>query len=134
MKSFFCFFGFGVLFLLACVGNKDITQEQEEQIINNLFLEIIQIASNESCEDGSQWDFAPIGSKACGGPMGYIAYPKNIDVEAFLKKVAKYTQKQREFDQKWGIGSDCSIPARPKSVDCEGGKPIFRYDATSVKH
>jgi len=32
-----------------------------------------------------------------------------------------------EFNEKWGIISDCSIPSQPNAVICENGNPVLEY-------
>jgi hypothetical protein len=42
-----------------------------------------------------------IGSKACGGPTGFIAYSLKLNTTDFLDKVEKYTNSQKRFNNKW---------------------------------
>ena len=60
-------------------------------------------------------------------PVGYIAYSTNINTELFLNKIEEHRNAQHEFNQKWGIISDCSVPPKPSSVICENGDPVFKY-------
>jgi hypothetical protein len=57
----------------------------------------LQSVNNENPAD---WNFTPIGSKACGGPTGFIAYSLKLNTTDFLDKVEKYTPK-KEFNNKW---------------------------------
>lgn len=132
MKSIYLLGFLVVLFLGACSADKQVTQEQDEQVLRELLTEIEQMASSVSCEDDTEWKFTAIGSKACGGNLGYIAYSQKIDEKVFLEKVAIFTQKQQEYNIKWSIVSDCSIPAKPTSVVCIKGKPEFRYGNNNV--
>ena len=92
-----------------------------------LFNEISTIAYSVSCTDSSNWNFTAYGAKACGGPQGYIAYSNEIDVTAFLEKIAIYTQAEKEYNFNYGVVSDCSVPIEPKSVTCSNGYPILNY-------
>lgn len=77
-------FLFGIC--LSCSKNNELTQEQEAQNLNKLFTEIESLATNENCNESTEWTFTSYGSKACGGPAGFIAYSKNIDTEFFLEE------------------------------------------------
>ncbi|CAM1341189.1 hypothetical protein [Tenacibaculum amylolyticum] len=102
-------------------------QEKDYQELMELFEEIYTIATSKTCEDANNWSFTTYGSKACGGYQGFIAYPKTINVNEFLEKVAIYTQKEEEYNIKWDIISTCELPAQPTEVVCENGKPVFKY-------
>ena len=69
---------FGLNFLLviffSCGNNNELTKEQENQNLIQLFSEIERLANSESCTDSSEWTFTDYGSKACGGPVGFTAY------------------------------------------------------------
>jgi len=88
--------------------------------------EIIMLSESVSCTSSNEWKFTPMGSKACGGPIRYIAYHQSID-RKFLALVESFTQKQKEYNVKNNVVSDCMMVAEPKSVTCEGGKPILVY-------
>jgi hypothetical protein len=118
-------FIFGVL--LSCNDNNELTQEQEGQNLNQLFSEIENLATSENCDDSAEWTFTNYGNKACGGSVGFIAYSTNIDTELFLEKVEEHRTAQSEFNEKWGIISDCSIPSQPSTVICENGNPVLEY-------
>ena len=121
----------GILFLFgfcfSCNENNDLMKEQESQNLNQMLSEIQTIANSKTCNNSSEWTFVSYGSKACGGPVGYIAYATIIDTDDFLKKIEEHRAAQKEFNKKWGIISDCSLPSQPSAVICENGKPVFRY-------
>lgn len=117
---FFCFVG--------CERKNPInSKEIDEQELFNLRSEINELSEQVNCENNANWKFTAIGAKACGGPTGFIAYSANINEVEFLKKVDLYTQKQKAFNAKWAIGSDCSAPSPPKAIECVNGKPKFIY-------
>ncbi len=103
------------------------TQEQEAQKLELMLSEIKNLSTSTNCDESSEWTFTALGSKACGGPSGYIAYSTKIDTKSFLEKVAKYTSAQEKYNQKWGIISDCASIAPPIGIICENGKPTFKY-------
>jgi hypothetical protein len=111
----------------SCNYDDALTQEQQAQNLDQMFSEIEILATSENCDDSAEWTFTSYGSKACGGPLGFIAYPINIGTELFLKKIEEYTTAQQEFNQKWGIVSDCSVPSQPSEIICENGSPVFEY-------
>ncbi|GGD13783.1 lipocalin-like domain-containing protein [Hyunsoonleella pacifica] len=102
-------------------------QEQDYRILMSLFDDINELIDGIACENAEDWAFAPYGSKSCGGPQGYVAYPKSIDVEAFLEKVEIYTQAENEYNIKWSVFSTCDITPQPTAVVCENGFPILKY-------
>lgn len=125
LKFIGIFFLIGICF--SCSDSEGVTQEQEAQILNQMFSEIENLASNVNCNNSSQWAFTNYGSKACGGPIGFIAYSTNIDIDSFLEKIEEHRTAQKEFNEKWGLISDCSIPSQPSGIICENGKPVFEY-------
>ena len=121
----------GLFFLIgiccSCKQDDEINQEQEAETLNQMFSEIENLASNVSCDDSAEWTFTNFGSKPCGGPVGFIAYSTNIDIDLFLESIEEHRIKQNEFNKKWGLISDCSIPRQPIGVICEDGHPVLEY-------
>lgn len=109
------------------VKNSETAQKQEADSLNQLFSEIKNMVSGMECEDSSEWSFSSFGSKACGGPVGYLAYPTKIDTTLLSEKIEKHKVAQGKFNEKWGIISDCSLPSKPKGIICKEGEPIFTY-------
>ncbi|MBN3582737.1 hypothetical protein JYB64_10115 [Algoriphagus aestuarii] len=95
--------------------------------LDELYAKIISLSESKTCTDSSEWKFTAIGKKACGGPIGYIAYSKGINEENFLDLVDQYTKLQEEYNEKNGAISDCSLEAPPSGISCENGKPVFFY-------
>ena len=102
--------------------NADNTQEEDEQLLQQMRTEILTLSESVDCTDATEWVFTPMGAKACGGPSEYVAYNENIDVSNFLSKVNSYTSAHELFNQKWGIFSDCALIPQPKEVNCVEGK------------
>ena len=101
---------------------------QEAQQLNQMLNEIKTMASVTECINSAEWRFTHYGSKACGGPVGYIAYSVNIDTTLFLNKVKAHINAEDTYNKKWGIASDCSLPAQPTGIKCENGNPVFEYE------
>ena len=111
----------------SCNNDDGLTQEQEAQNLNQMFSEIESLANSEKCIDSEEWTFTSYGSKACGGPVGFIAFSTKIDTELFLEKIEEHRAAQEEFNQKWEIISDCSVPPEPSGILCENESPVFEY-------
>jgi hypothetical protein len=103
------------------------SREEDEARLKEMLAAIVAMAESKECTNPEDWSYTAYGAKACGGPIGYIAYSKNIDVEKFLEKVSAFTQAQDEFNRKWEVISDCMMEAEPEKVDCVDGKPKFVY-------
>lgn len=97
------------------------SQKYEQAQLDRLKASIESEVSGEKCTDASEWAFAPMGSKSCGGPQLYIAYPKKIET-AFLQRVNDYTDKVKAFNEKYNIMSDCVMIPPPTSLKCIHGK------------
>lgn len=115
-------------FSFSCNKNNNMTQEQEAEVLSEMLSEIKGMANSETCEDATEWTYVSYGSKACGGPIGYIAYSTKINTVLFLKKVEEHRAAQSKFNEKWKIISDCSIPQEPNGVLCEDGSPALAYE------
>lgn len=118
------------LFVFAITScDKDKSKNQDEQELEQLFTKIKTLAESSSCDNETyQLKFTAIGSKACGGPTGYIAYSTSINVSEFESLVAKYTSLQADYNRKWNIMSTCEALLPPSSVQCENGKPVLIYE------
>lgn len=86
--------------------------------------EIVALSESVACTNSAEWKFTPMGSKACGGPMRYIAYHQSVERE-FLDLVDRFTVQQKAFNQRNNVVSDCMLVVAPRAVSCEGGKPVF---------
>lgn len=95
--------------------------------MQKVYKEMVSLSESETCSDSEDWLFTAYGSKACGGPIGYIAYSKKIDQNYFIGLVDRFTELQAEYNRKTGAVSDCALALRPTRVACENGKPKFIY-------
>lgn len=133
--------GISVLTLTACSSRKavdedtlpkdialkpetSLTQDQKRANMAVLIKEIDLIISKESCNDVAEWKFTPIGSKPCGGPSSYIAYPIKMEEEV-LTKVINFTAMQSAFNLKYGLMSDCAMVPEPAGIKCVDGKAVL---------
>lgn len=127
-NSVICVNGEAVLSYEATVIiGENTTFEEDQMALQQLLSSIKTTAESVTCANPADWKITPIGSKACGGPSGYIAYPIQINEATFLNEVQKYTAATQDFNIKWGIISTCDITIAPSGVSCVGGKAILDY-------
>jgi len=113
--------------LTSCQDNETLSQDQAALDLQDMFTEIESMVNTISCDNSDDWTFIGYGSKPCGGFVGYIAYPLFIDTQLFIEKIDAHKQAQEDFNQKWQIYSDCSLPNQPTEVLCDNGVPKFIY-------
>ena len=118
---------FLILTFVSCNNDNDLSQEEEAILLDQKLTEIIEITASKNCINSSNWSFTSYGSKACGGPKGYIAYSLDADTVHFLQLIEEHQIAEYEFNIKWGINSDCSVPNIPLDVICENGEPILIF-------
>lgn len=102
-------------------------QEKDYRSLMNKFDEAIALIKEIPCDNEANWTFTSYGSKACGGPQGYVAYPINADADIFLEKINVYTQAERDYNIKWSVFSTCDLPQEPNTVSCQDGYPVLKY-------
>lgn len=61
---------------------------------------IDSIIATVRCTNEDDWRLSPIGSKACGGPATYIAYPK-VKENELLPLIKIYTEQSDLYKKKW---------------------------------
>lgn len=115
-----------------CTSNTPRLGEQnnktaDEAVLKSLYDELVILSQSNNCSGDKTWRITPYGAKACGGPIGYMAYRTDIDTTCFLQKVYHYTQQQQLYNTRYSISSDCSVPPAPKSVQCNNGKAELVY-------
>lgn len=126
MKPILLFFSSIVLGLsTACDKTELHTRLAAEEELRQLHSEITALANSVPCTDPSQWAITPLGSKACGGPVSYIAYPEGSLSQNFLSLVEHYTEAQRAFNKKYGLISDCMYVMSPSGIRCENNRAVF---------
>ncbi|MGO4816848.1 hypothetical protein [Flavobacterium sp. W22_SRS_FP1] len=116
------------IFFISCTADEN-AQEHDADALTNSYNELLlsQVKST-TCTDAQEWGFIAIGSKACGGPAGYIAYSLKINVPEFLIKVENYTKAQKAYNKKWNIISTCDMVMPPSRVECVEGKAKLIYN------
>ncbi len=104
----------------------DLDIERDRGYLNELKQKITEQIALVSCSDPLEWRLSPLGSKACGGPASFIAYPIELE-EVLLPQISKYNQESSSFNLKYGIISDCSVTEAPSGIRCENGVATLTY-------
>ena len=116
-----------LILLLLFIGTAGSCQNSEEiqeitaQDLDLQFEEITKLAASKNCTEGSQCSYMAYGSKACGGPQGYLVFSSEIDTEKLKELVDKYTAAEAAYNKQNGIVSDCSVVSPPQTIDCVDG-------------
>lgn len=116
------------LILVVACSPDDVRQEDDFNKLAAQLLALQQEAAQTPCIDANDWSFVPIGSKACGGPHDFIAYPLNGSATLFLDRVQAYTNLEDRLNKKWGVVSDCAIVNAPQAVNCINGIATLIYE------
>lgn len=114
---------FFLSFFASCeqaAGQQEITREE----LDRQFKGIEAFIAEGNCSSKDQCSFMPYGSKACGGPQGFLVFSTAIDVDKLRTMVNDYTEAEKRYNNANGIMSDCSIPAEPQKLECKDGKCI----------
>lgn len=101
----------------------NLSQQADREVLNAMVKEI-ELMASLPCTDVSAWKAAPIGAKPCGGPSSYIAYPVSREKE-ILAKIETFNQKQRAFNEKYQLMSDCMMVMPPTEIKCVDGKAVL---------
>ena len=117
------------LFFMAFQCEEDIisTQESEKLALIELKNDIETLASSSICNTNYICKYIAFGSKPCGGAWSYLVYSTSIDFEKLESMVATYNLEEANFNEKWGIISDCSLAIPPTSVICENNTCVAIY-------
>jgi hypothetical protein len=119
-----------VLLLLFVVStascqNTDDVQSVTLQDLELQFEAIQELVSQSNCSENSQCSYLAYGSKACGGPQGYLVFSSDIDVNKLEVMVTKYSEDENTYNKQNGIISDCSFPLPPENLTCKDGKCVI---------
>ena len=116
-----------MLFMAFQCEEDDYNMENDRLELSQLKTEIDAIVYASVCGGTHSCEFMAYGIKACGGPQGYLVYATSINVENLKALVENYNQAEADFNTKWGVLSDCSVPNMPSEIICENNKcvPVF---------
>ncbi|QYF94675.1 hypothetical protein KY495_05620 [Massilia sp. PAMC28688] len=77
-----------------------------------------------ACDTAQQCKTVPVGSKACGGPEGYLAYStKRSDSAKVARLAAEDAAQRKEQDQRSGMISNCMMLMDPGAT-CSAGRCV----------
>lgn len=97
-------------------------QEAQKEVIDNLKIEIKNLAGASICSEEYSCYNVGIGAKPCGGFWEYIVYSNSIDIVTFLAKIETLNELEKEYNEKYSILSDCFMAMPPSSISCVDGK------------
>lgn len=100
---------------------RESSQENDKKELIALKKKIEEETAKEGCTNPGDWEYAAMGSKSCGGPQFYIAYPKKMKTR-ILTKIKDYTKKEQAFNKKYNVQSDCLFVSEPTEIICKDGK------------
>ncbi len=112
--------------MLESDNNKTQQEDLSELIAHKEY--ILSLVASTSCTTNSQCEYLALGSKPCGGPWSYLAYPSSMDTRLLREQVAIYNLKENQYNQKWNITSDCMFVSPPIRVDCINNKCVAVYN------
>ncbi|CUI07111.1 hypothetical protein [Massilia antarctica] len=79
-----------------------------------------------ACDDASQCHTLPVGSKACGGPAGFLPWSaKRSNGDLLAKLAAEQAAQERKQNEKSGMMSTCSVELDPGAT-CSAGKCVLQ--------
>ena len=117
---------FTLIFLIAlfqsCSNEELKNRDEYETELESLYGEIELLISNGNCDDHSDCNTMEIGDKPCGGPSGYLIFSTDIDYAKLESLASRYTRLQKEYNDEFGIASDCSIVSPPENIGCLNSK------------
>lgn len=103
------------------------SQANDEKELLALKAEIETLANASTCNENTTCKFIAFGSKPCGGPWSYLIYSTSIDTQNLEDLVENYNNIETDFNNKWGMASDCSVVTPPSIVKCENNTCIAEY-------
>jgi len=123
MKLFLALF----LFIGSVSGCEQAEDDQNitAKNLENQLAGIHSVINADSCSETGKCSFLAYGSKACGGPQGYLLFSNQVDVEALTKRVEAYNKAEDAYNKRFGVISDCMVVTPPSQLACENGKCVL---------
>lgn len=109
----------------------DAERKKDEENMQKLKVEIADEIAKINCSNSDDWRISPFGSKPCGGPAAFIAYPVKAE-EELLPKITEFNRQSSAFNLKYGLISDCAVTPAPTGVRCESGTAVLLYGAAEI--
>lgn len=115
--------------IITDIPEKEISTKVSLLELNRLDSEIKDVIQSKTCDDASKWRISPYGSKPCGGPSSYLAYPKELENQ-IIPKITEYNAMSSRYNQENGLLSDCALVPPPSGISCENGKAVLTLAKT----
>jgi len=114
------------LFIGSVLGCEQAENAQEisAKHLEKQLAEIRSIINADTCSESGECRILAYGSKACGGPQGYLLFSSNLDVEALTRMVEDYNKAEDDYNKKYNVISDCMLALPPNKLACENGKCV----------
>ncbi len=103
------------------------TIEEDRAEVDSLFAHAEQLKSGIACEAANSFDYVGYGSKPCGGPWGYVSYPKSIELQ-FIAAINLHKAAEHAFNVKWEAISDCALARSPTGIRCEDNEAVLVFE------
>ncbi|MDQ1816602.1 hypothetical protein RBA41_25200 [Massilia sp. CCM 9210] len=79
-----------------------------------------------ACDNASQCRTLPVGSKACGGPAGFLPWStKRSNGELLARLAAEQAAAEKKVNEKSGMMSTCSVEQDPGAT-CSAGRCVLQ--------
>jgi hypothetical protein len=117
----------GLFLFIGSVSGCEQAEDSQEITANNLEKQLAGIhafINAGSCSETGECRFLAYGSKACGGPQGYLLFSNQVDFEVLAKMVEDYTKAEAAYNKKFGVISDCMVVTPPGKLECVNGKCV----------
>ncbi|MCP4706166.1 MAG: hypothetical protein GY865_16325 [candidate division Zixibacteria bacterium] len=116
-----------LILLLSACGTHENTQDEDLMELNSLYSQIENIIGDAASDDPANCRVIGIGAKPCGGHWKYKVYSvQDTDTLLLSAIVELHYQKEKAFNHKWGICSDCMAVGPPR-LACEDGHCVPVY-------
>ena len=111
---------FVLLQSFQCENSNDNTTITPEQLVQKK-QEILDYIATFSCENANGCSSIAFGSKPCGGPREYLAYPNTVNQNVLEAMVNDYNQMDNKYNIQTNAVSDCMAIMPPNTIDCING-------------
>jgi hypothetical protein len=116
--------------LVLLVSSCEFFEKEERPIsaaeLANLENQLLRLSESIPCTNATEWRLTPMGRKACGGPIRFIAYHQSIEKD-FLALERRFTALLDQFYIQNKVVSDCLLVPAPTGMRCENNKPVLTY-------
>lgn len=108
------------LALVTCsaFAQDELTEEKKDRKAINSLMEVTRTLANHdlSCQSSLDCLRLPVGSRACGGPNGYVITSTHNPLLEEVKFLAEQTEsRESAYNMKYGVFSICSIVPMPQA-------------------